>query len=153
ARTIGDAADDTTRERLSMAAAGLRLAREHPLTGIGPGQVKHFYPRYAPPEAMRRSTSHLHDSPLQILVERGVPALAAWLWLWAAYFARAVRTLGRLPAEAAGDRALVTGAVMAAAAFLVTGLFEYSFGDTEVLLATLAVMALPFVVERSAATA
>jgi hypothetical protein len=30
----------------------------------------------------------------------------------------------------------------------VSGLFEYNFGDTEVLLVTLAVMALPFVVER-----
>jgi len=53
-----------------------------------------------------------------------------------------------VPAAATADRALVVGALAAVAAFLVSGLFEYNFGDTEVLLVTLAVMALPFVVER-----
>jgi len=34
----------------------------------------------------------------------------------------------------------------AIAAFLVAGLFEYNFGDTEVLLVAVALMALPFTV-------
>jgi len=42
----------------------------------------------------------------------------------------------------------VLGSIAAIAAFLVAGLFEYNFGDTEVLLVALALMALPFVVER-----
>lgn len=33
-------------------------------------------------------------------------------------------------------------------AFLVAGLFEYNFGDTEVVLVAVALMALPFVVAR-----
>src|SRR5207237_2943962 len=36
----------------------------------------------------------------------------------------------------------------AIAAFLVAGLFEYNFGDTEVLLVAVALMALPFGVQR-----
>jgi len=70
------------------------------------------------------------------------------------------RDLGRLfpprgpgaPAEIPGPdedaRALVLGSMAAIAAFLVAGLFEYNFGDTEVLLVALALMAVPFVVER-----
>lgn len=147
-RTIGDAADDTTRDRLAMLAGGLRMIREHPLAGVGPGQVKRLYPVYAPPEALRHHTSHLHNTPLQIAVERGMVGLALWLWIFVAFFVRAVRVLLRISDAAAADRALVVGSLAAVAAFLVGGLFEYNFGDTEVLLVTLAVMALPFVVER-----
>ena len=146
-----DPADLTARERVVMLHVGLRLVREHPVAGIGPGQVKHVYPTYAPPEALRRHTGHLHDTPLQIAVERGLVGLALWLWIFVAFFVRAVGVLRRVPAQAAADRALVVGALAAVAAFLVAGLFEYNFGDTEVLLAMLSVMALPFVVERGLA--
>ena len=40
------------------------------------------------------------------------------------------------------------GAIAAIAAFLGAGLFEYNFGDTEVLLVACVLMAMPFVVER-----
>lgn len=144
---VGDEPDDSTRDRLIMLDAGLRMTRDHPLVGVGVGQVKHVYPVYAP-DAPRRRTSHLHDTPLQILVERGVPGLLAWAWIFAAFFVRAARTLGRLPAEAGEDRALVLGSSMGIAAFLVGGLTEYNFGDTEVLLVACSLMALPFVIER-----
>jgi hypothetical protein len=148
--TIGDMADASTRERLSMLEAGLRLTLEHPLAGVGPGQVKRLYPEYAPPEALRRHTSHLHNTPLQIAVERGVIGLALWTWLFVAFFVRAAGVLRRLPPVAAGARALVVGALGGVATFLVSGLFEYNFGDTEVLLVALTFMALVFVVERGA---
>ena len=152
-RTVGDMTDDTARDRLAMLDAGLRLAIAHPLTGIGPGGVKRVYPTVASPEALRRSTSHLHDTPLQIVVERGVPGLAAWIAIWVGFFGAAWRVLRRIPAADEEARALVLGSMAAIAGFLVAGLFEYNFGDTEVLLMALAVMALPFVVERELAGA
>ena len=147
-RTVGDLADDTARDRLAMLDVGLRLVRAHPVTGVGPGEVKRLYPAWATEEALRRSTSHLHDTPLQIVVERGIPGLAAWIAIWVAFFARAGRTLSRIPAGDEESRGLVLGSMAAIAAFLVAGLFEYNFGDTEVLLVALALMALPFVVAR-----
>ena len=150
-RTIGDTSDKTARERLSMLLGGFRMIRDHPIIGIGPGQVKELYAAYAPPEALRLHTSHLHNTPLQIAVERGVAGLALWLWIFVAFFVRALGVLRRVPGEAVADRALVVGALAAVAAFLVSGLFEYNFGDTEVLLVALSAMALPFVVERDLA--
>jgi O-antigen ligase len=149
ARSIGDANDPTTRERLAMFDTGARLLREHPLTGIGPGQVKHAYPVYAPAEAVRRSTSHLHNSALQVAVERGLPGLALWLAIWALFFARTARIAAALPPGP--DRALVLGCMIAIGAFLVGGLFEHNFGDTEVLLVAASIMALPFVIARAPA--
>ena len=147
-RTIGDLTDDTARDRLAMLDTGLRLARAHPITGVGPGQVKHLYPVWASPEALRRSTSHLHDTPLQIVVERGVPGLAAWIAIWVAFFGASLRTLSRIPAGDEDARGLVLGSMAAIAAFLVAGLFEYNFGDTEVLLVAVALMTFPFIVQR-----
>jgi O-antigen ligase len=146
--TIADVNDPSVRERLAMWSAGRTLVHEHPVAGVGPGQVKQLYGQYAPPFAVRRHTSHLHNTPLQIAVERGLVGLALWLWLFADFFLRTARIWRGLPAAAAADRALVAGCMAAVATFLVAGLFEYNFGDTEVLLVALSVMALPFVIER-----
>jgi O-antigen ligase len=149
-RTIGDAADDTTRDRLAMLEGGRRLVVVHPLTGVGPGQLKHVYAQVAPPQALRRSTSHLHNTPLQIVVERGVVGLVAWLAIFVGFFIHGIAILRRLPRDATGDRALVLGSLAALVAFLVGGLFEYNFGDTEVLLVALVLMALPFALRAGA---
>ncbi|HEY3176887.1 MAG TPA: hypothetical protein VGK94_14115, partial [Candidatus Polarisedimenticolia bacterium] len=52
------------------------------------------------------------------------------------------------PADAGRERALVTGSLAAVTGFLIGGLSEYNFGDSEVVLVAWTVMALPFVVER-----
>jgi O-antigen ligase len=139
--------DNTAQDRLAMLSGGLRMLRDHPVAGVGPGQVKHVYPAYAPPEALRRSTSHLHNTPLQIAVERGVVGLALWLVLYAVFFVETVKIYRGL--RNPDDRALAGGVILATGAFLVAGLFEYNFGDTEVLLAATALMSLPFVIARS----
>jgi hypothetical protein len=151
ARSIADAADPTSSERVHMWKSGLAIARDHPMTGVGPGQVKRIYSQYAAPEVVHKHRGHLHNTAIQILVERGIFGLAAWLWLFVAFFVRAARVTRR--AGEPRDHALLTGAVAAIAGFLVAGLFEYNFGDTEVLLVALFVTAIMFVIERDASTA
>src|SRR4029077_3708783 len=87
--TIGDPRNDTTRDRMGMLLVGCDIIAAHPIVGIGPEGVKRVYPQLARPEGMRRSTSHLHNTPLQIAAERGVVGLAAWLWIFVAFFRRA----------------------------------------------------------------
>ena len=129
--------------------SGLAMWRQHPALGVGPGGVKREYERYALPEAVKKRTGHVHNTPLQILVERGVLGLAAWLWIWAAFFARGIGLLRRLPVDAARERALVAGSVAAIVGFLVAGLSEYNFGDSEVVMVAWALMALPWTAEMS----
>src|SRR5262249_34153122 len=45
-RSMVDPTDPTARERLVMFRVGAQLVREHPVLGIGPGQVKRVYPTY-----------------------------------------------------------------------------------------------------------
>ncbi len=148
-RSLADPSDPTMRERLFMWQSGIQIVRDHPLTGVGPGQVKAVFPRYAQPEALRKTTSHVHNTPLQITAERGLLGLAAWLWLWVAFFFRGGRLLGALGPGQERERRLIVGSLVAVLGFLVAGLFEYNFGDSEVVMVAYALMALPFVVSRS----
>jgi O-antigen ligase len=145
--TMGNPDDPTVKERVYMWRSGLAMWRQHPMLGLGPGGVKREFASYALPEAVKKRTGHLHNTPLQILVERGVLGLAAWLWIWAAFIAKGLGLLRRLPEEAGRERALVVGSLAAIVGFLVAGLSEYNFGDSEVVMVAWALVALPWVAE------
>lgn len=135
--------DASSRDRFYMWQAGFDMIRDKPVFGQGPGMVLAVYPRYRWPEAPNPAAPHLHDNFIQIAAERGIPCLAFWLWLISLLFRdawRAARGAVLPGARLCGGAALaVLGAVMAA------GAFEYNFGDSEVLMFTLLVSALPYV--------
>lgn len=135
-------------ERRYMWQSGLAMWRERPWLGWGPGGVKREYSRFAQPEAYKKRTGHLHNTPLQILVERGIPGLAAFLAIWIAFYWRVIALLRRLERERTVERALVVGSMAAITGFLVAGLSEYSFGDSEVVMVAWTLMALPWVIGR-----
>jgi len=147
--TMGDPDDPTVRERVYMWRSGLTMWRQHPVLGLGPGGVKREYERFALPEAVKKRTGHVHNTPLQILVERGVLGLLAWGWVWVAFYAEAIRRLRRLPADAIAERALVVGSIAAITGFLIGGLSEYNFGDSEVVMVAWVIMALPWAVREA----
>jgi putative inorganic carbon (hco3(-)) transporter len=146
--SMADPEEAGVRERIYMWKSGLSMWRERPVLGVGPGGVKRDYVRYAREEAVKKRTGHVHDTPLQILVEQGMLGIAAWLWVWIAFYTHAIRQLRRLPAAAAVERALVVGGIAAITGFLIGGLSEYNFGDSEVVMVAWALMALPWAVEQ-----
>jgi O-antigen ligase len=150
--SMGDPDDPTLKEREYMWRSGLTMWQQHPWLGFGPGGVKREYRHYALAEAVKKRTGHLHNTPLQILVERGLIGLGAWIWIWTQFYVRAVRLLRRLPIGAEREWALVAGSLAAVTGFLVNGLSEYNFGDSEVVLVAWVITALPFVVERHRST-
>jgi O-antigen ligase len=144
--------DQTLRDRVAMWRAGLSMIADHPLLGVGPGEVRTWYQHYRRPEAIRPSTGHLHNSAVQIAAERGIPALLAWLWIWVVFFREGWRILTRAEQEEPIRRALVCASLACVGGFLVAGLFEHNFGDSEVVTVVLALMAQPWVVEREMST-
>ena len=150
--TMGDPDDPTVKERVYMWRSGLTMWRQHPVLGLGPGGVKREYESYALPEAVKKRTGHVHNTPLQILVERGVLGLATWVWIWAAFYVRGIRLLRGLPSEARQERTLVAGSLAAITGFLIAGLSEYNFGDSEVVMVAWALMALPWAAEAEDAS-
>jgi O-antigen ligase len=148
ARSLVDPRDRTLLDRLAMWRSGLEMIADHPLLGVGPGEVRAWYGHYRRPEAIRPSTGHLHNSAIQIAAERGLPALVVWIWLWVAFFRAGIPVLRRTGREPPHRRALVSASLAGVVGFLVAGLFEHNFGDGEVVMVVYALMALPFVVAR-----
>src|SRR5262249_54160679 len=66
--------------RVAMIHEGERMIAAHPLTGVGPNMVQKRYADYRGDDAVNKVNPHLHNNPLQIAAERGLPALALWLW-------------------------------------------------------------------------
>ena len=133
-----DLQDPTNRDRVAMARAGIRMVEDHPLTGVGPDVVKEVYPEYRDASAVQENNPHLHNVPLHIAAERGVPALLVWI----GFLALVVRDLiGRL--KTPGVTALAAGGLAAVAGMLAAGLFEYNFGDSEYLMLFLVLITLP----------
>jgi len=138
-----DVNDPSNRDRVAMVHSGVRMVKDRPLTGVGPNMVPRVYAQYRDPMAVNPTTSHLHNVPLQIAAERGLPALAAWIW----FLAVAIRDLWRR-FRASVMPSLAAAALAALAAMLAAGFFEYNFGDSEFLMLLLVLIALPFAADR-----
>jgi O-antigen ligase len=141
--SIFDLNDVTNRDRMAMLESGAEIVRDHPLTGVGPDMIAHVYPDYRVPYAVQAINPHLHNVPMQIAAERGLPALVAWLWFVIAL----VRGLLGIVARRR-YMALAAGGLGAVAAMIVAGMFEYNFGDSEFLMLFLVLVTLPFAAER-----
>jgi len=131
--------DPTNRDRVAMVDAGVRIVRDHPLTGVGPDMVIRVYPDYRAADAVEPIQPHLHNVPLQIAAERGLPALAAWLWFVVLLGRDLLRLLRKGPYPS-----LAAAGLAALAAMLAAGLFEYNFGDSEFLIPFLVLATLPY---------
>lgn len=146
AASIADPTDRTNRDRIAMARAGVRMIGDRPIFGLGPEMVKPFYALYRDPDAPRWRVPHLHDNVLQIAAASGVFAAAVYVAILALFFARTGALLRRSTSRSgsAPHSIVAAAAFLAVAAGSVAGLFEYNFGDKEVLMATLLLLALPF---------
>ena len=145
AASIFDTSDPANRDRIVMWKIGRDMVRDHPWFGTGPHRLQGLYPEYRQryPEAVNAVNPHLHNVPIQIAAERGLPALAAWLW----FIVVALRDLWRQ--VRARIAPAVAGAGLAAViAMLAAGMFEYNFGDSEFLMLFLGLITLPFAAAR-----
>jgi O-antigen ligase len=142
-----NAQDPANQDRLAMVEVGARMLADHPLTGVGPNMVPRLYEQYRPDYAINPVNPHLHNVPLQIAAERGLPALAVWLWCIGAIVVAAFRQFRRQT-----DRVLAAGALAAVAAMFAAGFFEYNFGDSEFLMMFLVLVTLPFAARRGDGT-
>jgi len=140
--------DPTNRDRVAMMRSGVRMINDFPLTGVGPDGVRLVYPIYRDAMAERQLNPHLHNVPLQIAAERGLPALAMWIW----FIVVLIRDLAR-KTRSSSWRSLPTAALAAVVAMLAAGMFEYNFGDSEFLMLFLLLVTLPYAADRVPATA
>jgi putative inorganic carbon (hco3(-)) transporter len=150
-----DQNDPNTRNRIELAQTSIRLIRAHPWLGVGPKNVKYEAPQYRGagseewPDWMYQ---HMHNNFFQIAAETGIPGLAVWLWFMVKLGWDALSTYRRARSPSFSqdegirrDALMASSAAMAAwVALIVAGIFEYNFGDSEVLTLFLFIMSAPY---------
>jgi O-antigen ligase len=141
--SIFDLNNPTNRDRVAMLKEGGRMIRAHPLVGVGPNMVQTRYAEFRGSDAVEQVNPHLHNVPVQIAAERGLPALAIWLSFVAVVLSDLIREFRR-----ARERMLPAAALAAMTAALAAGIFEYNFGDSEFLMMLLLIITLPFAALR-----
>jgi putative inorganic carbon (hco3(-)) transporter len=130
--------------RLAMVLVGFRMIQDNPMFGVGPERIAKEFPRYYKGRELANSNfyyGHLHNNILQIAAERGLLCLGAFFWFIFELYA----SLASMLKTAAHDtRWVIVSALAALTGFLVAGLFEYNFGDSEVLMLLLFIVSLPY---------
>jgi O-antigen ligase len=125
-----DHSDISTQFRVLMWQDGLRLVKEHPWFGVGMETVRlHWMEWNIRGFIQYHVMSHFHSTYLQIAVERGIPALLAWLWFCGVYLVFLVRLLARVGPKDRFTAGIVSGIFAGFSAFALTGFFHYNLGE------------------------
>ncbi|MGE0132477.1 MAG: O-antigen ligase family protein [Blastocatellales bacterium] len=129
--------DDSASRRIAYMRAGMRVIPQHPLLGVGMDSHKRHWREWGFPGDY---ITHTHSTPIQIAMDRGLPALAGYFWLIVAMMMMAWRGYRRARDE--GDdfgESLMLGSLGALIGFTLSSLTNYNFGDSETLMMLLCV--------------
>lgn len=127
----------TTGGRSTLVAVGFRIARDHPVAGVGIGGFKKAYAERVTGAAAARSSAS-HTTPVTVAAETGIIGLVIFAWLVVAGLFVAFRGSLRVT-DAAGRARIVAG--LAFAAIFVHSLFYNAFFEDPLTWGLLAVAA------------
>jgi O-antigen ligase len=82
--------------RASLVANGIRIAKAHPVRGVGVGGFKRAYADRVGLRGKDPKTAASHDTPVTVAAETGIPGLALFAWLLVALGRQAFRRAGRV---------------------------------------------------------
>lgn len=121
--------DPGTHFRTMMWEDGLRLIGEHPLFGVGMETIRNHWAAWN----IRAFTffhdeSHFHNDLIQIAVERGLPAAAAWLWFVIAYILFLFRLVRHWRERSRFAAGVAAGILASFVAYQTTALVHYDLG-------------------------
>lgn len=135
--------------RTAVAQVGVSRIMLHPVFGHGMDAMHLHWNEWGFPG---NDMLGLHSTPLQLAFDRGLPALALWLWIMATFWLLATRAeRASRDSDDANRRGLLLGATGAIAGFFASSLVNYNFGDGEVALVFWWLMGIVVVLARDSA--
>ncbi|CAN5407184.1 hypothetical protein BH10ACI1_BH10ACI1_04590 [soil metagenome] len=136
-----DSNDDSTKYRQTMWRDGARIWTENPrnfLLGVGMDSTQRFWREWNMFDGGKLPLGHFHSTPLQLLVERGLPALLLWLWILWIYGRTLLRKRKFSDVEESKifpswiEKGIILGCFGGMIGFFTSGLVHYNLGDQEV---------------------
>lgn len=147
-RSIADAEHPSNRSRLIMWETGWKIFLDHPVTGIADSDFRKVYETYRMP-VYHGEGVHLHNNVLMILVTTGIPGLLAFAGLFTVILIQLIKIYRRFRNDARGE--LVLGSIFVVLSFQIAGIFEWNFGDHEVMTVFFFLLSIPFIIDKQKA--
>lgn len=144
AKSIFDINHPSNSSRLVMWNVGLQVFKDHPLIGVGDNEITKVYRLYKTPESHGEG-SHFHSNPIMIMVTTGTAGAVLYLLFWASLLCYAINDY-RLAKEHF-DKELLMGIIITMISFHISGIFEWNFGDWEVITLLYYIISLIFVLK------
>jgi uncharacterized membrane protein YbaN (DUF454 family) len=124
--------DPSSELRVQVARVGLSRLMIHPLFGHGMDAMHVHWREWGFPGS---DLLHLHSTPLQLAFDRGLAALAFWLWIMWIFWRTSSGGEKLLRDSSDTNRyGILLGSTGAVAGFFASSLVNYNFGDGEVAL-------------------
>jgi O-antigen ligase len=122
-----------------MWSSGWNMFKKHPIFGVGIDNYPRYVREYLPnslssneKECIVNIACHSHSNYIQLLSERGIFAFLGFLFILATF----LRKTGSLIKTSADEfsSSILLGGQSAVICFLVSGITEYTYGDSEVIM-------------------
>jgi O-antigen ligase len=131
-------------DRLSMWKSSLKIVKDYALTGVGWESFGKIYPEYISPGTYR--SPHAHNNFLNVAVESGMLGLGIFLWLLIVILKVGVSIFKRV--QDGYLKGISLGFLGGFVAFVIHGLTEYNFGDSEVVMLFYFLLGMVMVIPR-----
>jgi hypothetical protein len=134
-RNVGffDKSDNSITWRETVWREGFDLATNSPrhlLVGVGMDSIKRFKDDWHLFDNGKLPMGHFHSTPLQLAVERGIPALLLWLLILGIYWKHLYSAIRN--SQSAIEKGILLGCLGGSIGFFASGCVHYNLGDAEV---------------------
>ncbi|CAN5317822.1 hypothetical protein BH10ACI2_BH10ACI2_24210 [soil metagenome] len=146
-----DTSDNSTTWRMTVWQEGFDLLISNPrhlAVGVGMDSLKNHWQEWHLFDEGKLPIGHMHSTPLQFALERGIPTLIAWIAWMLIYLRMLWRGFRRKNAQWQ-ERGIFLGAIGGTLGFLSSGLVHYNWGDSEVAMVFYIIMGLSLAALRT----
>jgi len=134
-------------DRIEFWEGSLRILRDYPITGVGWEGFRKVYPRYRPSEE-EKSVCNAHNNFVDVTVDSGLLGLGIFIWLLLTSYKVGFQIFKQL--DDGYFKGISWGFLGSLTAFLIAGLSQYNFGDSEVVMLFYFLLGMVMVIPRIA---
>lgn len=145
AKSIFDINHPSNQSRLNMWEVGIKMFRDHPFTGIADSHILEIYNNYKKTELYGEGV-HLHNNFIMILATTGIFGFIAFMGMFISIFIKQIKYYKEQKHDV--FKMLILGSILVMISFQISGIFEWSFGDHEVMTVFFFLISVPFVIYK-----